>query len=185
MRNSKNKSLKRAQIASFEDEVAVNIGPLTHYIACHVKKAADVEGRVQDTLEAAFQAYPGFNGDSSVSTWLIGIAKHQIAHYYRKTPNNVDNLSYDDDIANSDAFLKDDCYRQLKHREIQEVISTLPNRYQRVLRLHAVDGLNHAKIGRKLGISENATNSLISRARALLRKKVKINRKVLLKNGTK
>jgi RNA polymerase sigma-70 factor (ECF subfamily) len=43
--------------------------------------AADL---VQDTLLAAWKSKDSFSGDSSVSTWLIGILKHKWIDYLRK-----------------------------------------------------------------------------------------------------
>lgn len=188
MRNSKNKSLKH-QTTSFEDEVAANIGVLSRYIICHVKKAADVDGRVQDKLLAAFHAYPDFNGDSSFSTWLIGIAKRQIALYYRQASNNTECLSYDENIASNDNILEDKCYQTIKNQEQIASISALSSQYQQILYWHALDGLSHVEIGKKLNITENAVNMRLQRVRGMLckkmQKKVKIKRQIWLKNATK
>ena len=153
--------------------IAANTEMLTRYIALHISNQTDVDGRVQDTLLAALQSYSHFHGECSLKTWLISIAKRQIALYYRRVPNATDCLPYDDDIASTDAILEDECYRSARNQELLEGISAIPTQDQQLLHWHAVDGLNHAHIGKKLGISEAAVNTRISRLRAALRQKMK------------
>lgn len=43
----------------------------------------DVEDVSQDVMEDAIRSLPRFRGESNVYTWLRGIAKHDIADYYR------------------------------------------------------------------------------------------------------
>lgn len=48
---------------------------LRGFIAKYVLKSADIEGRVQDTLIAALDAYPQFRNGSCIQTWLLAIKR--------------------------------------------------------------------------------------------------------------
>lgn len=52
---------------------------------------------------------------------------------------------------------------------IRNAFESLPERWRTALWLSAVDGLSHAEIGRELGLSENAVNQLVHRAKEGLR----------------
>lgn len=44
----------------------------------------EVEEILQDTFLSAFDSLPLYRGESSVATWLISIARHEVADFYRK-----------------------------------------------------------------------------------------------------
>ena len=44
----------------------------------------EVEEVLQDTFLSAFDSLPLYRGESSVSSWLISIARHEVADFYRK-----------------------------------------------------------------------------------------------------
>ena len=148
---------------------AQHISYLAGYIAKHIKTHDDVNGIVQDTLLEALQAYRYFNAHSSLKTWLIGIAKHQIALYYRQINNAPNHLRRDEYIEINDGNLEDEEYQAIRNEELFECFLSLPKADQKILYWHAMDGLHHAEIGEKLGISERAVNMRISRARVALR----------------
>ncbi|HAM44889.1 MAG TPA: hypothetical protein DCM67_07730 [Propionibacteriaceae bacterium] len=52
---------------------------------------------------------------------------------------------------------------------IRSAFESLPERWRTALWLSAVDGFSHAEIGRELGLSENAVNQLVHRAKEGLR----------------
>lgn len=142
---------------------------LTHYITRHVHNTDDVNDRVQDTLMEALQAYPGFNGDSALNTWLISIAKHKIAHYYYLAANAAEHLRYED-IAPNNGTEEDEVYQAVVLEEPLERLSSLSKECQQISYWHAVEGLNYAEIGKKLGISEDAVKMRIFRAKSALKK---------------
>lgn len=47
-------------------------------------KQEDAQEVVQDTLLAALDALPLFSGRSKLFSWMCGIARHEIADFYRK-----------------------------------------------------------------------------------------------------
>jgi RNA polymerase sigma factor (sigma-70 family) len=58
----------------------------------------------------------------------------------------------------------------------------LPPRYRMVFNLYVMEGYNHAEISKELGISEGASKSDLSRAREILRNKLKYQYSDIKKN---
>jgi len=174
MRNTKKKSLNKDERLKFEAEMAACIEPLVKFISKYVNNAADVDGIVQDILEAGIKSYSSFNGNCATITWLQCIGKCQLARYYQRTSKAANFISYDDETTETNnAILNDECFEAASAQELLDIISELPKKYRKILHWHAVDGLSHAEIGEKLEITENAVNRCISRARAALRKKMR------------
>jgi RNA polymerase sigma-70 factor (ECF subfamily) len=57
---------------------------LLRHILTKVSKSADAEELTQDTFMSCLKHLPLFRGDSSIWTWMLRIASHEIADYYRK-----------------------------------------------------------------------------------------------------
>ncbi len=57
---------------------------LLAYALARVQNLNVAEDLVQETYLAAFQAVDGFEGRSSVRTWLIGILRHKVADFFRR-----------------------------------------------------------------------------------------------------
>lgn len=56
----------------------------------------DLDDLVQESLVAAWLAWPSFKGNSSLSTWLHGIAKRRLWNYYRSGKAKPPLLELDD-----------------------------------------------------------------------------------------
>ena len=61
---------------------------------------------------------------------------------------------------------------QMEAEDLMKLIAALPTGYRIVFNLYALDGFSHQEIAEQLGISENTSKSQLSRARALLQKKL-------------
>lgn len=57
---------------------------LLRFVGSRVEQHADAEEIVQQTFLNCLKHLPLFLGKSSISTWMISIAKHEIADYFRK-----------------------------------------------------------------------------------------------------
>jgi RNA polymerase sigma-70 factor (ECF subfamily) len=62
----------------------------------------------------------------------------------------------------------EDPVMQLQAKELADLIRQLPQGYQVIFNLHAIEGFSHVEIGEMLGISDGTSRSQYSRARNLL-----------------
>ncbi len=84
---------------SFERLMLPLINPLHGYIVRSVGEdsTADI---LQDTMLSAWQGMPSFGEQSSLKTWVFGIARRKIADHFRKTYRaDTDDIDDHADIA--------------------------------------------------------------------------------------
>ncbi len=79
--------------------------------------------------------------------------------------------------AAEDIMLEEDALDNLSTKEIFDLIIQLPVGYRTVFNLYVVEGMDHKEIAALMGIAEGTSKSQLSKAKALLQKK-------LLQNGT-
>jgi RNA polymerase sigma-70 factor (ECF subfamily) len=160
---------------------------LFRYALMRVRNTSVAEDLVQDTLLAALQAYAGFAGRASERTWLIGILKHKIIDYFRRSSRQP--LA---ELANEDAFEHSEFFRTgewtdhwktdyapgewqatpaelVEQNEFWEVFNQclmpLSPRMASAFTLREVDGLSSDEICKALEISTTNLWVLLHRAR--------------------
>lgn len=57
---------------------------IRRYIASKISSENDIDELVQDTFLSALKSISFLRGDSTITTWMIGIARHEVADFYRK-----------------------------------------------------------------------------------------------------
>src|SRR5688572_1075487 len=101
-----------------------------------------------------------FQGRSSLSTWLIGITRHQALSTLRREKAR--------DLPTPPAAAPGPL-EQLLHAESQAQVTAaldaLPPRERLILMLHYRDGLPYAEIAAFLGVTPNSVSPLLERAR--------------------
>jgi RNA polymerase sigma-70 factor, ECF subfamily len=68
----------------------------------------------------------------------------------------------------------EDIYQQVDQKQIMELICELPAGYRTVFNLYVFEQYGHREIADLLGCSENTSKSQLSKARAMLRKKMNL-----------
>lgn len=58
---------------------------LFRFALLRLRDATQAEEVVQEAFLAALQSYRNFDGNSSERTWLVGILRHKITDYFRRT----------------------------------------------------------------------------------------------------
>jgi RNA polymerase sigma-70 factor (ECF subfamily) len=135
---------------------------------------AMVEDVVQDTFLAALEGLAGFDGRSSLHTWLCGIAKNKVrAHRRRRRPMALEEV-LDESDADIDAILAQVAREPLpewvlEQRETRELVgaslSSLTPEYRRALLDKYVEGRSVREMAEGSGKSEKATESMLTRSR--------------------
>src|SRR3989344_1118054 len=57
---------------------------LLAFVSQKIDNAHDAEELVQETFVNCLKHLPLFRGESSIWTWMCGIAQHEVADFYRK-----------------------------------------------------------------------------------------------------
>lgn len=171
---------------------------LFRYAKFRLRETSLAEDVVQETLLAALQAYQNFAGRGSERTWLVGILKHKITDYYRRTSRETASGQLEADASAHDEFFRDagewadhwrpeyapsdwqaDPAELFRQDEFWEVfagcLSPLPARVQSAFTMREVDGLASEEICEVLGVTVNNLWVMLHRARLHLRRCLELN----------
>ncbi|OGP75274.1 MAG: hypothetical protein A2V86_07190 [Deltaproteobacteria bacterium RBG_16_49_23] len=166
---------------------------LFRYALMRLRDKTAAEETVQETFLAALKGKDQFKGQASVRTWLVGILKHKIMDYFRKSSRefSFSELASLEDPS-QDLFdqngrwkaepvpLRDDPEDVLEKKEFwkafEACISSLPKRLAQIFALREFEGLRGEEICNLLGISStNHLGVLMFRARAGLARCLETN----------
>ncbi len=155
---------------------------LYRYAMARLRNAALVEDILQETLLAALKGIKGFNGQSSIRTWLIGILRRKISDHFRKLarePLVRQNVPLDDQatgIFQRTERLKPwqtDPATLFEDNEFWEVFASctdkLPQLLAEAFELREVEGLTTQEVCEQLEITHTNLAMRVYRARSFMR----------------
>jgi RNA polymerase sigma-70 factor (ECF subfamily) len=128
--------------------------------------AALAEELTQQTFTAAVASKSSFAGRSEPLTWVIAIARHRLADHYRRhyrEQHRQNALIQRADRA--DMGGRDPWQRAEAFADVRRALAGLPGEQRVAFVLRVVDGLSVREVATTIGRSEDATESLLRRAR--------------------
>lgn len=146
---------------------------LERFIKRKIGDQQDVEDVVQDTMISIWDSRPNFSGKSALDTWALGIAKHEVADFYRKKKIKqivFSRLPWLKELVD-EALGPELAYQELETKKrIVKTLKNLSEGYHQILRLKYIEGLSMAEISRELNLTVKAVESRLSRARLAFQK---------------
>jgi RNA polymerase sigma-70 factor (ECF subfamily) len=141
---------------------------------------ADAEDLVQEVFLQAFRGWPGFQGRSSVKTWLYTIAARACQRMHRKRAGEPDHIGSLDELLPFGepriAAIADDLesavhvqIRAEARERLEAAIASLPEDFRVPLILKEIVGFTIPEIARILDLEEGTIRSRVHRARLKLR----------------
>ena len=158
-----------------EELVGAHLDALYEFVYWRVgRDQAGAEDVVQDVYLAALESIERFDGRSSLSTWLFGIARNKLRERRRKRqPVLIEDALTDADdeiqavLAQIDREPLPDWI--LEREETKELVgatlSSLPPDYGNALREKYLEGLSVREMAARRDAGEKATESMLHRAR--------------------
>jgi len=135
----------------------------------YVKDRMDGEDVMVVAFTKVFDRIGQFKGEGSFEGWIRRIMVNESLTYLRKNKSMY--LETDIEAAEREPDY-DKLGGELEAEDLRKLIADLPTGYRIVFNLYAIDGYSHQEIATQLGVSENTSKSQLSRARALLQKKL-------------
>lgn len=132
----------------------------------------EVEEVLQDTFLSAFDSLPLYRGESSVSTWLISIAKHEVADFYRKRyiRQAVEKTApLFENIVSEILSPEFEWEKKKMEKRFFATYHSLTKQYQDILSYRYELSMSVKEIARRMDLSFKATESLLFRARLAFR----------------
>lgn len=145
---------------------------LRAFVQRQVRNEADAADIVQQALLTAFLARTSFRGESLVSTWVFGIARHLVMRHFRGQPRAMRSSK---DAADALLTLEGgvDPYHHMvlvqRVTIIRRVLSALPTGHRDAWKGVVEHGCAYTDVARQLGIPVGTVRSRVSRVRAALR----------------
>lgn len=130
---------------------------------------ARAEELTQDAFVRAWQALPGFRGESAFGTWLHRLAVN-VALMDLRARRAAEDLETDDAAFERMAEGASSRRRSELALDLERAVATLPPRARAVLVLHDIEGWKHEEIATELGMAEGTSKAQLHRARGLLRR---------------
>lgn len=139
------------------------------YLRGRLPEETDVEEILQDVFVAAFDSLPLYRGEAKIASWLLSIARHEVADYYRKR--------YVRKVVQQTSSLLEEMVEEArtpefewKKRVLEErfalAYSRLSTQYQKILSLRFELGMSVKEVAEEMKLSFKATESLLFRARS-------------------
>jgi RNA polymerase sigma-70 factor (ECF subfamily) len=142
----------------------------------------EAEDVLQETFLNAYKALPGFEGRSSLSTWLYRIASNaSLMRLRKKQPATVsvdEPLVLDDgdsvprQLVDWSNLPEDELLSNEARQVMDEAVTELPEALRIVFILRDLEGLSTAETGEVLGLSTGAVKTRLHRARLWLRERM-------------
>jgi RNA polymerase sigma-70 factor (ECF subfamily) len=136
-------------------------------------RAELVDDVVQDVFLSALNGLASFQGQSSLRTWLIGIARHKIEDIYRQRLRSPD--AFDDmDAAEQESFsaamaLDEQIDAERARAKARRVLAALPERYSLMLLWRYWERRSTRGMALAIGGTEKSVERTLARARARFR----------------
>lgn len=173
------RQLLRGDDKAFAAFVAEYLPKLYRYANCQLHNSQDAEDVVQIVLANAARRLETYRGEATLLTWLIQICRHEIYRMQGKARTRDLALPFLNDnllkavieSLESPATENPDvaCARSELISFIQLALDQLPETYARLLELKYVEGLSSREISAQIGLSDQATQSMLARARRAFR----------------
>ena len=138
----------------------------------YAKDQYEAEDMLQIGFVKVFQKVNEFRGDGSFEGWIRRIMVNTAIEVYRKGQRML-NVVDINDVFDAPQVTFD--MNGLEVKDLMNLIQELSAGYKMVFNLYAIEGYSHKEIAEQLGITEGASKSQLSRARAILRDKLKKN----------
>jgi RNA polymerase sigma-70 factor (ECF subfamily) len=177
--------LKAGSEEAFAVLIAQYHQPLYSLIARSLNDPVDAADITQEVFIKVFRSIRGFNGESSLRTWLYRIALHEASNQrrwwsrHKKQEITIDSLSESDDDCSTfclSSTLCDDrdspfdyaAQAEVRVR-VESALQQLPEAFRTVVVLREIEGFAYEEIAEILNVNLGTVKSRLTRGRSALR----------------
>jgi RNA polymerase sigma-70 factor (ECF subfamily) len=147
----------------FEQAVRAYAADLFRYLYWLCRDRALAEDLVQETFARAWAAWEGQRDEKATKAWLYTIARNEHARLHERKRFDVD------EDADLDALVSGHATDPSAAIDVRKAFGQLPQAYRDALLMQVLGGLSSAEIAASAGVSEEAVNMRLSRARKAMR----------------
>ncbi len=130
----------------------------------------EAEDMMQNGFIKVFQKMGDYRGEGSFEGWIRRIMVHSSIEYYRRHHKMLQVVDLED--AENEPAVDPLATAKLAAEDLLLLIQQLSPGYRIVFNLYAIEGFSHKEIAAITGITEGASKSQLSRARAVLKQQI-------------
>lgn len=135
----------------------------------YTKNRMEAEDILQMGYIKIFQKINDYRGGGSFEGWTRRIMVNTAIESYRKNIRSLHLVPIEDALEQPSTGFD---FGKLGIEDLMKQIQNLAEGYRMVFNLYAIEGYAHKEIAEMLGISEGASKSQLSRARAILKEEI-------------
>jgi len=132
----------------------------------YTRSMRDAEDVLQEGFVKVFHHLGQYKQEGELGAWIRRIMVNTALNYLKR------NRKYQEEMFFTEEYLHpvttDDPAVRSQAKELADLVRQLPQGYQVIFNLHAIEGYTHVEIGEMLGISDGTSRSQYARARNLL-----------------
>ena len=156
------KGKPQAQRELYEQFAEIMLGVCYRY----TRSMRDAEDVLQEGFVKVFRYLHQYKQQGELGAWIRRIMVNTALNYLKRHRKYQEEMFFTEEYMHPVA--DDDPAVRLQAKEIADLVRQLPQGYQVIFNLHAIEGYTHVEIGEMLGISDGTSRSQYSRARNLL-----------------
>ncbi len=144
------------------------VGIVRRYLLAKLPSEADAEDVLQETFLSIFDSLPLYRGEAKLESWMMAIARHEAADFYRKRyVRRVVEMTSTllEESAEEVGTPEFEWKKKQLERRFAQAYRQLSKQYQRVLSLRFELGMSVKEVAITMKMSFKATESLLFRAR--------------------
>jgi RNA polymerase sigma-70 factor (ECF subfamily) len=162
------------------DEFCAFYLPRVHrFVVARVRHPADATEIVNAVVSNAVRRIETYRGDATLLAWLLAISRREIARRYAAASRGLRVLQYSGDdalrrvVEGLEGPIEHEPEQAARREElassVHRCLSALPAHYADALNAMYVEGVGSRSLGERLGLSDDAAQSLLARARRAFR----------------
>ena len=132
----------------------------------YTRSASDAEDVLQEGFVKVYQHLGQFKSEGELGAWIRRIMVNSALNFLKKNKKYQSEMYFTEEYLHPIA--EENASHRIEAKELADLIRQLPQGYQVIFNLHAVEGYSHVEIGEMLGISNGTSRSQYARARKLL-----------------
>ena len=164
---------RQGDVAAFEGLYREHVGRVYGLCLRMTGEPQAAEDLTQDTFVSAWRSLPGYEGRSSLSTWLHRIAVNAVLAK-RRSPVGRNEVSLTDDSGEQMDFAAEPGMDEATPIDVERAIEALPAGARDIVVLHGIYGYSHEEAAAMLGVAVGTCKAQLHRARHLMRSSMRM-----------
>jgi RNA polymerase sigma-70 factor (ECF subfamily) len=162
---------RRGRYDFFAQQYTAYLSRVLNYVRLRVNDEALAQDLTAQAFERALTRLHTLRDEGAFGGWLFRIARNVVAGHYRRHKRELSLESVADQLA-TDSSVESEIVQSQELNALREVLCTLSEREQEIIRLRFIAGLTNRAIGKVMGL--RAGNVAVILYRALRKARVRL-----------